>query len=137
MDVLGNIEQAIKLLEEVEEYYGELLGEGGLISSCDGKIDYWEHYLEFKPLRPKEVYRIAREIKYQRILRRKYKNDAELIKVYKDNESKMQNNGFRKILLSQIYKTDTKQKNAKYGYDAYTYEERNKILGIEEGINEL
>ena len=132
-EVIARIEKAITLLEEVDDYYSKLVGEGGLVSSCDAKIDYWEHYLEFNPLLPKEVYRIAREIKKQRILRRKYKNDEFLIRLYKDNESKMQNNGYRKILLTQLYKTDTKQRNAKYSYDAYTNEERNLILGIEEG----
>ena len=129
MQVLNNIQQAVDLLKEIEDYNQELTGENGLISSCDKKIDYWEHYLEFEPLRVTEVYRITREIKNQRTLRRKYKNDAELIKVFKDNEAKMQNAANRDILLVQVHKTDTKQKNAKYNYSAYTDEERDRILG--------
>lgn len=132
MEILENIKQAINLLKEIEEYNAQLSGEDGLISTCDKKIDYWEHYLEFNDLKTAEVYRIAKEIKNQRIQRRKYKNDAELIKVYKDNEQKMQNAGNREILLVQVCKTDTKQKNAKYSYSAYTEEEKNKILGIKE-----
>ena len=136
MDVINNIEQAVKLLKEVDLYNNELLGESGLISTCDKKIDYWEHYLEIEPLQITQVYNICREVKKQRILRRQYKNEAELIKLYKDNEAKMQNAGFRDILLTQLYKTDTKQKNAKYSYSAYTEEEKNKILGIKkEGEN--
>ena len=130
MDVLKNIETAITLLKEVEMYNNELIGDSGLISTCDKKIDYWEHYLEFEPLKPAEVYRICREIKMQRNLRRQYKNEAELIKLFKDNEGKMQHVDNRAILLTQLYKTDTKQKNAKYSYSAYTEEERNEILGI-------
>ena len=129
MEVVDNIKQAIDLLKEVEEYNQQLNGENGLISVCDQKIDYWEHYIELEHLTISEVWRIAKEIKNQRILRRKYKNDAELIKVFKDNEDKLRNPGYRDILLNQICKTDSKQKNAKYGYNAYTDEERDYILG--------
>lgn len=130
MNVLENIEKSISLLKEVELYNDELIGENGLISTCDKKIDFWEHYLELEPLRVTQVYNICREIKNQRNLRRQYKNDAELIKLFKDNEAKMQHVDNRAILLTQLYKTDTKQKNAKYSYSAYTEEEKNKILGI-------
>lgn len=130
MDVLKSIEQSIQLLKEVELYNDELVGENGLISTCDKRIDFWEHYLELETLRVTQVYNICREIKKQRNLRRQYKNDAELIKLFKDNEAKMQHVDHRAILLSQLYKTDTKQKNAKYSYSAYTEEEKNAILGI-------
>lgn len=130
MDVLENIKQAIDLLKEVELYNNELVGENGLISTCDKRIDFWEHYLELETLKVTQVYNICREIKKQRNLRRQYKNEAELIKLYKDNEAKMQHVDNRAILLTQLYKTDTKQKNAKYSYSAYTEEERNEILGI-------
>ena len=130
MEVLNNIEQAVKLLKEVEQYNDELIGEDGLISTCDKKIDFWEHYLELETLRVTQVYNICKEIKNQRNLRRKYKNDAELIKLYKDNEAKMQHVDHRDMLLVQLHKTETKQKNAKYSYSAYTEEEKNRILGI-------
>lgn len=133
MEVLDNIKQAIQLLKDNEEYYQQLNGENGLISVADQKIDYWLHYIEFNKPSSKEIWRIFKEIKKLRMERRKYKNDAELIKVFKDNEQKMQNASFREILLVQVRKTENKQKNAKYGYTAYTEEEKNQILGIEEG----
>lgn len=128
MDVLENIKQSVALLKEIEEYYEDLNGENGLISTCDRKIDYWEHYLELEPLKVTEVYNISREIKNQRILRRQYKNDAELIRIFKENEAKMQNASNRDILLVQVCKAKTKQNNAKYSYNAYTDEERDLIL---------
>lgn len=134
MDVLESIKEAIGLLKGIDEYYDALNGENGYISTCDRKIDYWEHYLEFETLVPAQVYRIAREIKRLRIIRRQYKNDAELIRVYKQNEAKMQNGNHREILLSQLCKTDSKQKNATYSYSAYTEEERDEILGIERKV---
>lgn len=135
MDVLDSIKEAIGLLKGIDEYYDALNGENGYISTCDRKIDYWEHYLEFEKLVPAQVYRIAKEIKRLRIIRRQYKNDAELIRLYKQNESKMQNGNHREILLSMLYKTDNKQRNATYSYSAYTEEERNEILGIERKVN--
>lgn len=130
MDVLKNIEQAITLLKEVDDYNDQLNGLNGLISVCDQKIDYWEHFLELEPLNIAYVYKICEEIKKQRILRRKYKNDAELIKVFKNNEQKMSNSQYRDILMTQINTTNSKQQNAKYSYDAYTNDEALEILGI-------
>lgn len=128
MEVLANIQIAIELLKEVEEYNERLNGENGLISICDKKIDFWEHYLELEDLKVTEAYNINKEIKKQRQLRRKYKNDAELIKLFKDNEAKMGNASYRDILLTQLHKTETKQKNQKYSYNAYTEDEMNDIL---------
>lgn len=130
MNVLENIQQAISLLKEVEEYYTQLNGNDGLISVCDQKIDYWEHYLENEPLKITETYNICREIKKQRQLRRGYKNDAELIKVFKDNEQKMGNAQYRDILMNQIHKTNSKQQGAKYNYSAYDTNEALDILGV-------
>ena len=130
MEVLDNIKQSVTLLKEVDDYQKELLGEDGLLSVCDRKVDYWLHYLEFEDIKVTQAYNILREIRKQRLLRRKYKNDADLIKTYKDNEAKMQNASNRDLMLVQIHKTDTRHKNAKYCYNAYTDEERDAILGV-------
>lgn len=132
MEVLEKIKEAIKLLQDNEEYYQELNGEGGLISVADQKIDYWLHYIEFNKADAKKMCRIHKELKKLRNERRKYKNDAELIKVFKDNEQKLVNTQNREFLLAQVCKTDTKQQNAKYGSTVYTEEEINEILGIKE-----
>ena len=129
MNVLDNIKQAIDLLEQNEEYYDGL---HDLLSKLDKKIDYWLHYIEFNNIKVTETYKIIKEVKRLREERRILKNDIELIKAYKENESKMQNVSNRKILLTQLCKIDNKQKNAKYSYDAYTEEEANEILGIKE-----
>lgn len=129
MDVTEKLKESFDILKDIDDYNNQLLGENGYISTCDKKIDYWEHYIELKPLKVTEAYKILREIKRLRILRRKYKNDAELIKVLNDNNEKLKNINFRSILLTQVYKTKTRQENAKYGYDAYTDEEIKNILG--------
>ena len=40
----------------------------------------------------------------------------------------MGNASYRDILLTQLHKTETKQKNQKYSYNAYTEDEMNDIL---------
>lgn len=129
MNAANNIKQAIELLEENENRYGSLID---LQSKMDKKIDYWLHYIEEKNVKVTEAYKIIKEIKKVRQERRNYKNDIELIKLFKDNEGKMQNSSNRKILLNQICKTENRQLNAFYKYEAYTEEEIKEILGTKE-----
>ena len=126
MSVIENIKKAISLLEEYENYYQELFE---LQSQTDKKIDYWLHYIELEKVPVTQSYKIIKEIKKLRNLRRQYKNEMALMRVFKDNEQKLCNISNRKILLNQICRTDNKQQNAKYSYDAYTTEEIEKILG--------
>ena len=131
MSVLENIKQALSLLEENEEHYSSLTDN---LSMVDKKIDYWLHYIEFNSVPVTQTYRIIKELKNLRAKRRTIKNDLELMKVFKDNEQKMVNQKNRQILLTSICKTDNKQQNAKYNYDAYTEEEVNEILGIKKEV---
>ena len=126
MEVLNNIKEAIKLLEE-NFIAGDDLSDG--VSIADKKIDYWLHKIEFETIPVTEAYKIIKEIKKQRIIRRQCKNDLEILKVFEDNEGKMCNVNNRKILLNQVCKTANKQANAKYSYDAYTDEELAEIFG--------
>lgn len=126
MGILNNLKESIKLLEENDEQYKNLFEQQ---SKSDKKIDYWLHYIELNNVPVTQAYKIIKEIKKQRQERRTYKNEIELMKVFKDNENKLCNVDNRKILLNQVCKTDKKQKNCKYSYDAYTKEEINEILG--------
>ena len=129
MSVLDNIKQALNLLQDNEDDYEKLTDS---LSEMDKKTDYWLHYIEFNNVPVTQTYKIIKEIKSLRQKRRTIKNDLELLKVFRDNEQKMVNAKNREILLNCICKTDNKQRNAKYNYDAYTEEEVNKILGIKE-----
>lgn len=133
MSVLENLKQAIDLLQQNEDYYNELFS---LQSETDRKIDFWLHYIELNNVQVTQSYKIIKEIKRLREHRRTIKNELELMKVFKDNEQKMVNAKNRQILINHVYKTDNKQRNAKYNYDAYTEEEMNKILGIKKEVNE-
>lgn len=129
INVLDNIKNAIKCLDENEEYLNELFN---LQSTVDKKIDYWLHYIELENIKVTQAYKIIKEIQKLRNQRRNYKNQLEIMRVFRDNESKLCNSSNRSILLNTICKTSKKQSNATYGYRAYTSEEKNKILGITE-----
>ena len=131
MSVLYNIKQAIELLQQNEDGYSELFNQQ---SETDKKIDFWLHYIELNNVPVTQSYKIIKEIKRLRDKRRAIKNEPELMKVFKDNEQKLGNASNRKILLNQVCKTDNKQQNAKYTYDAYTEEEVNEILGIKKEV---
>ena len=133
MSILENIKQALKLLQENEERFSELVDE---LSMTDKKTDYWLHYIEFNNVPVTQGYKIIKELKRLREKRRIIKNDLELMKVFKDNEQKMVNSKNRELLLNCVSKTDNKQQNAKYNYDAYTEEEINEILGIKKEVDE-
>lgn len=126
MNVLDNIKEAIRLLEENAEAAAELNAQYSL---CDRKIDYWEHLIELEKIPVTEAYKIIKEIKKQRNIRRECKNALELLRVFELNEGKMCNANNRKILLAELCKTANKQANAKYKYDAYTDEELAEIFG--------
>lgn len=132
MSVLENIKKAIKLLQENEEHHSKLLD---TLSESDKKTDYWLHYIEFNNIPVTHSYKIIKEIKQLREKRRIVKNELEIMKVFRDNEQKLVNSKNREILLNSICKTDSKQQNAKYNYDAYTEEEINEILGIKKEVN--
>ena len=126
MEVLDNIKEAIRLLEENDDAADKLVEQYSL---CDRKIDYWLHTMELTTVPVPDAYKIIKEIKKQRMLRRECKNALEILKVFRDNEGKMCNANNRKLLLAQVCKTDNKQRNAKYSYDAYTDEELAEIFG--------
>ena len=133
MSVLENIKQALNLLHENENNYSKLVD---ALSETDKKTDYWLHYIELNNIPVTQSYKIIKEMKRLREKRRFVKNELEIMKVFKDNEQKMVNSKNREVLLSSVCKTDSKQQNAKYSYDAYTEEEMNEILGIKKEVND-
>lgn len=135
MEVLNNIKEAIRLLEENTD---AIEGLSETRSLCDRKVDYWLHKIELETIPVTEAYKIIKEIKKQRNIRRECKNALEILKVFEDNEGKMCNTNNRKILLNQVCKTANKQANAKYSYDAYTDEELAEIFGykLEKDVEE-
>ena len=133
MSVLENIKQALNLLHENENNYSKLVD---ALSETDKKTDYWLHYIELNNIPVTQSYKIIKEMKRLIEKTRFFKNELEIMKLFKDNEQKMVNSKNREVLLSSVCKTDSKQQNAKYSYDAYTEEEMNEILGIKKEVND-
>lgn len=131
MSILEKIKQIVKLLHENEESIEILKNK---LSDSDRKIDYWLHYIELENVPVTQSYKIIKEIKRLRQERRACKNELSLMKVFKDNEQKLCNDQNRDILLNVVCKTNRKQEEANYSYDAYNQEEINQILGNKGGI---
>ena len=127
MDVLENVKEAIRLIDEAENKADELTA---MYSQADRKIDFWLHRIELESIPVTQAYKIIKEIKKQRQIRRQCKNELELLRVFKDHEGKLCNSGNRKMLVNKMYKTENRQKNAKYSYDAYSEEEIKDIFDI-------
>lgn len=131
MNILEKIKQIIRLLHENEESIEVLKNK---LSDSDRKIDYWLHYIELENVPVTQSYKIIKEIKKLRQERRTCKNELSLMRAFKDNEQKLCNDQNRDILLSVVCKTNRKQEEAVYSYDAYNQEEINQILGNKGGI---
>ena len=131
MNILEKIKQIVRLLHENEESIEILKNK---LSDSDRKIDYLLHYIELETVPITQSYKIIKEIKRLRQERRSCKNELSLMKVFKDNEQKLCNDQNRDILLNVVCKTNRKQEEAVYSYDAYSQEEINQILGNKGGI---
>ncbi len=131
MSILEKIKQIVRLLHENEESIEILKNK---LSDSDRKIDYWLHYIELENVPVTQSYRIIKEIKRLRQERRACKNELSLMRTFKDNEQKLCNDQNRDILLNVVCKTNRKQEEAVYSYDAYSQEEINQILGNKGGI---
>lgn len=126
MSILEKIKQIVRLLHENEESIEILKSK---LSDSDKKIDYWLHYIELENVPVTQSYKIIKEIKRLRQERRTCKNELSLMRTFKDNEQKLCNDQNRDILLNVVCKTNRKQEEAIYSYDAYSQEEINQILG--------
>jgi len=131
LSILEKIKQIVRLLHENEESIEILKNK---LSDSDRKIDYWLHYIELENVPVTQSYRIIKEIKRLRQERRACKNELSLMRTFKDNEQKLCNDQNRDILLNVVCKTNRKQEEAVYSYDAYSQEEINQILGNKGGI---
>lgn len=125
-DSLQKLTEAIKLLNEIEEYKNGLFDQ---LSEQDKKLSDLYHIIENQKLNTAQCYRIVKEIKNQRQIRRKVKNDMALFGTYDKHINKLLNESNRNMLLTELHKTN-KKLGAEYSNRIYTEEEINKILGV-------
>ena len=128
IDVISEVKMITQSLNKLDEYFDNL---SDLQREIDYKLSDLYHYIENNQLRTNECYRIIKEIKKQREIRRRLKNDYELLKIYKNNYARFNNENNRKMLLADINKTN-KELNKSYKNRIYSEEEMNQILGKKE-----
>lgn len=126
MDVLKELTEAIKILNNVEEYKNNLIDR---LSEQDKRLSDLYHLIESSKLSTGQCYRVIKEIKTQRVIRRKIKNDISLFNTYDKHINKLLNENNRNMLLAELYKVD-KRLQAEYKNRLYTEEEINEILGV-------
>lgn len=126
VDVLEKLTDSIKILNEVDEYKDSLVDR---LSEQDKKLSDLLHYIENNKLSTAQCYRIVKEIKKQREIRRKIKNDMNILSTYDKHINKLLNTNNRSMLLAELYKVD-KRLQAEYKNRLYTEEEINEILGV-------
>lgn len=126
MNVLEKITQAIKLLQEVEEYKEQL---PTLQQEVDYRLSDLLHKIENDSLNAPQSCKIVKEIKKQRLIRCYYQNDYEILRTYTNNVNKLMNAGNREMLLSELKKTNNRL-NQPYKNRIYTNDEMNELLGV-------
>lgn len=127
MEILEKIKEANKLLNEVEMYFDAVPIQQ---SKIDSQLSDLYHYIENNNLNAIQACKIIKQIKLKRQERRKLLNDYELLKIYKNNSTKLSNNQNRQFLLAELNKTEKSLKTA-YKNRIYT-EEQFRTLNFED-----
>lgn len=126
MELLQKLTDSIQILNDIDEYKDSLLDK---LSEQDKKLSDLLHYIEKNKLSTAQCYRIVKEIKKQREIRRKVKNDMNILSTYDKHINKLLNENNRNMLLTELHKTN-KKLGIEYNNRMYTEEEINKILGV-------
>lgn len=126
MNVLEELKSAINTLNKVDEYKDSLVDK---LSEQDKRLSDLEHYIEENKLSTNQCYRMIKEIKKQREIRRKIKNDYTILTNYENNINKLINHDNRRLLLEKVYKVN-KSLDTKYKNRIYTEEELETLLGV-------
>lgn len=125
MNIVGELKDVTEKLDMLDSYLNSM---SELESNVDMKLSDLYHYIEFNTLKTNECYRIVKEIKKQREIRRNLKNDYALLSTYRNNHQRLNNENNRKMLMAEMYKAK-KDLNKKYKNRVYTEEEIKNILG--------
>lgn len=126
MNIKEKVIEVCKILDELDIYNEQL---PVLLSTLDKKRSDLLHIIELKSLNAPQRCKIIKEIKDIETERRKVKNDMEVMKYFKDNQTKLLNIDYRQLLMGGVGLTEKAQNERKYTYKGYTEEEIMKIIG--------
>lgn len=124
MNVIKEITIVIDELNRIDDYSKNLVTN---LSELDLKQQDLLHYIENNTLKTNECYRIIRELKKVREMRRKIKNDMDIISKYNEQKTKLLSTENRRFLLAEIHKRE-KVLGKKYINKVYSNEEVETIL---------
>lgn len=125
MDVIGTIEEVVMKLNSLEEYMNEL---GNQLSIADRKKSDIEHFIEERKVNVFQAYKVYKELEKVLLERRKIKNDIELAKVFRSNETKLIKVKNRESLLDDLHNRNN-DLNCEYNNKVYSKEELEEIIG--------
>lgn len=118
--------EVCEALKKLDTYNGKV---GDYLSTLDKKIDFWEHIIELNKLNTSQIYRVYKEIKRLRTLRRKVKNDMELLRTFTAHRQKLNFPASVEGVSIEMFKINSLQSKRQYSYSEYTEEEIKEILG--------
>ena len=124
MNIVEEIKEISDKLDEIDNYNSGL---GQQLSSIDKKQQDILHYVETKKLSAFGCYRLFKELKNVRLIRRKIKNDMELSKIYLEQRNKLLSTDNRKFLIQTLYKKE-KSLDSEYKMQEYNEEELEAII---------
>ena len=131
VDIVANITEACRLLDEVEEFVKDLDDKH---SMCDLRLSDMYHLIENNEVTEwskGELRNVVEEIKAICEVRRRVKVDIGLRKIYQDNIAKLNKAENRAILLEKL-NHGAKSYNTDYSYRVYKEEELNKLVAPKE-----
>lgn len=129
MDILEKIKIVVENMDDIENRLEEL---PELQSETDCKLQDLYHYIENNQIKTNEAYRIIKEIKRLRNIRRDYKIEYELIKEFQNNYQKLTQINNRQMLLAGVNKK-LKVITSEYTNKGYTNEELQEVIGVKVG----
>lgn len=127
VDIVANITEACRLLDEVEEFVKDLDDKH---SMCDLRLSDMYHLIENNEVTEwskGELRNVVEEIKTICEVRRRVKVDIGLRKIYQDNIGKLNRTENRAQLLEKL-KHGAKSYNSDYSYRVYKEDELNKLV---------
>lgn len=108
IDIITKVNEVSTLLDEIDDYFENL---PNLQSNTDLIISDLYHYIEHNKLDAKASYRMIKELKENLLIRREYKEELELLRTLKQHQNKLLQKDNRKMLLSELGKTQKRLKS--------------------------
>lgn len=126
LDICEEIKTVCKCLNKIDTYGDNI---SNYLSILDKKLDFWDHIVEFDKLNISHIYRVFKERRRLRRIRRKVKNNQELLFTFNKHRQKLLHPTSVDGISIEIFKSKSYIDKRQYSYAEYTDEELAMILG--------